>query len=109
MYLGQHIITAQGQTFEMVGALPCTTSMAEARLTLGYRTVEWNGLLLKGHEFHYSQLADYGLVAEPAHISSARGAAVPVQLYRQGNVLASYVHLYWADNKDFVEKLLNLK
>jgi cobyrinic acid a,c-diamide synthase len=109
MYLGQHIITAQGQAFEMVGALPCTTSMAEARLTLGYRTVEWNGLLLKGHEFHYSQLADYGLVAEPACISSARGVAVPVQLYRQGNVLASYVHLYWADNKDFVEKLLNLK
>jgi cobyrinic acid a,c-diamide synthase len=109
MYLGQHIITAQGQAFEMVGALPCTTSMAEAKLTLGYRAVEWNGLMLKGHEFHYSQLADYGLVAEPAHISSARGVAVPVQLYRQGNVLASYVHLYWADNKNFVEKLLNLK
>jgi cobyrinic acid a,c-diamide synthase len=109
MYLGQHIITAQGQAFEMVGALPCTTSMAEAKLTLGYRAVEWNGLSLKGHEFHYSQLADYGLAAEPARISSARGAAVPVQLYRRGNVLASYVHLYWADNKEFVEKLLGLK
>lgn len=109
MYLGQHIITSQGQALEMVGTLPCTTSMAEAKLTLGYRTVEWNGLMLKGHEFHYSQLADYGLVVEPARISSARGAVVPVQLYRQGNVLASYVHLYWADNKWFVEKLLNLK
>lgn len=109
MYLGQHIITAQGQVLAMVGALPCTTSMAEAKLTLGYRTVEWHGLTLKGHEFHYSQLADHGLVAEPAHISSARGAAVPVQLYRRGNVLASYVHLYWGDSKHFVEKLVGLK
>lgn len=106
MYLGQQIITAQGQAFAMVGALPCVTSMAEARLTLGYRAVEWKGLALKGHEFHYSQLADHGLVPEPARISSARGTEVPVQFYRQGNVLASYVHLYWGDSKEFVRKLL---
>ncbi|MGI4736038.1 MAG: cobyrinate a,c-diamide synthase [Janthinobacterium lividum] len=106
MYLGQRIINAQGQAFAMVGALPCETSMTNAKLTLGYRTVEWNGLTIKGHEFHYSQLADYGLTPEPARITSAKGVAVPVQLYRQGNVLASYVHLYWGDNKDFVQLLL---
>lgn len=106
MYLGQQIINAQGQSFPMVSALACVTSMEAAKLTLGYRTVEWKGLTVKGHEFHYSQLADYGLTPEPARITSAKGAEVPVQLYRQGKVLASYVHLYWGDSKGFVEKLL---
>jgi cobyrinic acid a,c-diamide synthase len=109
MYLGQQIIDALGQAFPMVGALACDTSMEAAKLTLGYRTVEWNGLTLKGHEFHYSQLADHGLTPEPARITSAKGAGVPVQLYRQGKVLASYVHLYWGDNKEFIQHLLGLK
>ena len=108
MYLGSNIVDADGQAFPMVGALPCATSMASAKLTLGYRAVEWNGLQLKGHEFHYSKLTDHGLAPEPARITSARGASVPVQLYRQGNVLASYVHLYWADEQRFVEKLVGL-
>jgi cobyrinic acid a,c-diamide synthase len=109
MYLGEQIIDALGQAFPMVGALACDTSMEAAELTLGYRTVEWNGLTLKGHEFHYSQLADHGLTPEPARITSAKGAGVPVQLYRQGKVLASYVHLYWGDNKEFIQHLLGLK
>jgi cobyrinic acid a,c-diamide synthase len=109
MYLGQQLIDAQGQAFPMVGALACDTSMEAAKLTLGYRTVEWNGLTIKGHEFHYSQLADHGLTPEPARITSAKGGGVPVQLYRQGNVLASYVHLYWGDSKDFVKELLALQ
>jgi cobyrinic acid a,c-diamide synthase len=109
MYLGQQLIDAQGQAFPMVGALACDTSLAAAKLTLGYRTVEWKSLTLKGHEFHYSQLADHGLTPEPARITSAKGASVPVQLYRQGNVLASYVHVYWGDNKHFAKELLALK
>jgi len=109
MYLGQQIIDAQGKAFPMVGALACDTSMVAAKLTLGYRAVEWKGLTLKGHEFHYSQLADHGLTPEPARITSAKGVGVPVQLYRQGNVLASYVHLYWGDNKAFIENLAGLK
>jgi cobyrinic acid a,c-diamide synthase len=108
MYLGQQIINAQGHARSMVGVLPCDTSMAAAKLTLGYRAVAWKGLTIRGHEFHYSQLADHGLTPEPAHIASAKGAGVPVQLYRQGKVLASYVHLYWGDNKAFVEQLLGL-
>jgi cobyrinic acid a,c-diamide synthase len=109
MYLGQRLIDAQGQAFPMVGVLACDTSMAAAKLTLGYRTVEWHGLTLRGHEFHYSQLTDHGLTPEPVRITSAKGLPVPVQLYRQGNVLASYVHLYWGDNKRFAEELLALK
>ena len=106
MYLGQQLVDAQGQSFAMVGALPCTTSMVEARLTLGYRAVAWNGLTINGHEFHYSRLADHGLTPAPAAVTNAKGAAVAAPLYRQGNVWASYVHLYWGENPAFIEALL---
>jgi cobyrinic acid a,c-diamide synthase len=106
MYLGQQLIDARRQPFAMVGVLPCTTSMAGARLTLGYRTVAWNGLTISGHEFHYSTLADHGLTPAPATVTNAKGVVVAAPLYRQGNVWASYVHLYWGENPAFIEALL---
>ena len=106
MYLGQQLLDAQGHSFAMAGVLPCTTSMVAAKLTLGYRSVAWNGLTIKGHEFHYSSLADHGLTPAPAVVTNAKGVAVPAPLYRQGNVWASYVHLYWGENQAFIEALL---
>lgn len=106
MYLGQQLLDAQGQSFAMAGVLPCTTSMVAARLTLGYRSVVWNGLTIKGHEFHYSSLADHSLTPAPAIVTNAKGVAVPAPLYRQGHVWASYVHLYWGENPAFIEALL---
>ncbi|RYY09161.1 MAG: cobyrinate a,c-diamide synthase, partial [Cytophagaceae bacterium] len=105
MYLGQHLLDAQGQRFAMAGVLPCTTSMVQAKLTLGYRSVAWNNLTIKGHEFHYSSLTDLGLTPAPAVVTNAKGAEVPAPLYRQGNVWASYVHLYWGENPAFMEAL----
>lgn len=106
MYLGQQLVDAQGHRFAMVGALPCTTSMAAAKLTLGYRSVAWNNLIIKGHEFHYSSLGDHALTSAPAVVTNAKGVEVAAPLYRQGNVWASYVHLYWGENPAFIEALL---
>ena len=106
MYLGEQLVDAQGQSFAMVGVLPCTTSMVNAKLTLGYRSVAWNNLTIKGHEFHYSNLSDLGLTPAPAVVTNAKGVEVPAPLYRQGSVWASYVHLYWGENPAFIEALL---
>ncbi|UOQ68886.1 cobyrinate a,c-diamide synthase (plasmid) [Hymenobacter volaticus] len=106
MYLGRAIVTAQRESFAMAGVLPGTTSMANAKLTLGYRALEWEDVQIKGHEFHYSQLEDQGLMAAPVEITNAKGVAVPVQVYRHGNVWASYVHLYWGEDAAFITKLL---
>ncbi|WP_046246102.1 cobyrinate a,c-diamide synthase [Hymenobacter terrenus] len=107
MYLGRDVVDAQGRTFAMAGVLPCTTYMTNAKMTLGYRQLAWNGLTIKGHEFHYSQLDDHGLTPASAQITNAKGVAVPVELYRQGNVWASYVHVYWGENPVFIEHLLS--
>ncbi|HEX8428682.1 cobyrinate a,c-diamide synthase [Hymenobacter sp.] len=107
MYLGRAIVTAQGESFPMAGVLPGTTSMENAKMTLGYRALTWSGLQVKGHEFHYSRLEDHGLVAAPLEVTNAKGVPVPVQVYRHGNVWASYMHLYWGEDSAFIAQLLD--
>lgn len=107
MYLGQGIEDKQGAVFPMVGALPLTTSMRTAKLTLGYRRVDWNGLALNGHEFHYSTLQESVSSDSLATITNAKGIPVETKLYRVSNTFASYVHLYWGNNPAFIHQLLS--
>ncbi len=94
IYLGEEI---DGK--KMCGVLPLTTTMKEARLTLGYRTVAIDGITLRGHEFHYSRIADDSR-AEKAQSqqTNVRGHDVATPVYRYKNVIAGYTHLYWAEN-----------
>jgi cobyrinic acid a,c-diamide synthase len=106
MYLGNEIITSQGLNFAMAGVLDCITSMENSKLTLGYRTIKWNDLELKGHEFHYSRLLENTLETESVTIKNAKGIEVETQLYRKLNTFASYIHLYWGERVEFIEYLL---
>lgn len=108
MYLGQSLTDTQGHTFPMAGVLPCATSMENSKLVLGYRTAQWEGLTLKGHEFHHSHLTELDTSSFHAQVSNARGAPVPAKVYRQHNTIASYLHLYWAENPAFINWLLDL-
>ena len=92
----------------MAGVLPCTTSLENSKLTLGYRTAQWNGLTLQGHEFHYSHLTELEQVPSDARVTNAKGAEVPAKVYRQHNTIASYLHLYWAEKPAFIHWLLGL-
>lgn len=108
MYLGRHIIDEEGNAFLMAGTFEFSTSMQNKKLSLGYRKVELEGLTLKGHEFRYSSLVDF---ASAQHLSgfqnltgvgkvfSARGHEVETKVYRHKNVLASYIHFYWAEGQ----------
>lgn len=106
MYLGNEIITSEGLNYSMAGILDCSTSMENSKLTLGYRTIQLNDLELKGHEFHYSRLVENALCAESVIIKNAKGIEVETQLFRKLNTFASYVHLYWGENRSFIEYLL---
>ncbi|GAC1596987.1 MAG: cobyrinate a,c-diamide synthase [Hymenobacter sp.] len=108
MYLAQTLTDAQGQTFPMAGVLPCATSMENSKLTLGYRTAQWEGLTLKGHEFHYSHLTELEASSFQAQVSNAKGAQVLAKVYRQHNTISSYLHLYWAENPALIHWLLDL-
>ena len=94
---------------EMVGVLPfsITNERKRRKLTLGYRRFDYNGWRLKGHEFHYTQLAvpeaggkesgAYSLTPSIVQVFNARGEKVATPIFRYKNLIASYTHLYWGE------------
>jgi cobyrinic acid a,c-diamide synthase len=118
MYLTEGIVSEAG-TFPLVGALPGWCQMGQ-RLNMGYREVEIQqptllaaaGTRLRGHEFHYSTWqpaqdwdAPYRILA---HSSRASGTEPRPEGYARENLLASYVHLHFAQDDrlahNFVER-----
>lgn len=101
IYLGKSL-ECEGRLWEMAGVLPVESTMEGARLTLGYRSMEWKGRVWKGHEFHYSRTLHPEVLPSLGVQHNARGGLTPVPLYRKGNVIAGYTHWYWGEN-DFLD------
>lgn len=107
MYLGKAIIDQQGKAYPMVGVFDFITSMEKMKLHLGYRTIHWEDLIFKGHEFHYSTIEQDNRIPTIGQMSNARGATVATSIYCFKRVRASYVHLYWG-REDLLEQLFLL-
>lgn len=101
IYLGRDI-----DGVDMCGVLPLHVTMEGARLSLGYRQVDIGGFGIRGHEFHYSRVADDAGVPSIACQYNAKGQPVVTPLYRHKNCIAGYTHLYWAETD--ILKLWNL-
>ena len=85
---------------EMCNVFPFSATMQNARLHLGYRSMLWHDQIIRGHEFHYSEIVpqevpDNVTVEQGQH--SAAGKAVSTPIYHYKNVIAGYTHWYWAD------------
>ena len=105
MYLSRGIYTDGEPSFvPLVGALPFAISSRKAsrKLHLGYRSFEYRGVLLKGHEFHYTDFADTDRPASLVEMHDARGNIVDTPLFRSQGVLASYTHLYWGETPELL-------
>ncbi|HVI45270.1 MAG TPA: cobyrinate a,c-diamide synthase [Chitinophaga sp.] len=101
MYLGEAITDESGQTFTMAGLLPVRTSMQHKKLSLGYRQVYIDNILLKGHEFHYSRYEKAPVIASAdIRVLNARGETLDSPVFRTNNILAGYMHFYFGDNAD---------
>lgn len=98
MYLSTSISDKEGIVYPMVGILPQRAIMQNMKLNLGYRSFEYAGIQVKGHEFHYSDIEDLpqSLLSETT-IYNAKGVATKTKLIRYKNVIAGYTHIYWAD------------
>jgi cobyrinic acid a,c-diamide synthase len=99
MYLGNQITNADGIGYPMAGFLPIETSMEKAKLSLGYREVQLNGKIIKGHEFHYSTAVENENLPTIGNVFNAKGIEVQTPIYKLKNVMASYIHFYWGDSK----------
>jgi cobyrinic acid a,c-diamide synthase len=103
MYLGESI-QIQGEHFPMVGLFPFDFVMGKKPQGHGYTILEVvrdnpffpRGTVLKGHEFHYSQMVPDPGPEFPMAFAVTRGAGIGGQ--REGllyqNVLGTYTHLH---------------
>lgn len=115
MYLAQRIETLEANHYPMTGLLPVNTRMLDHKKSLGYVEVTLNkeslwgtpGTVLRGHEFHYSELA-----ADPTTNSQweaiyavrrRRSNTVSREGFQCGSLLASYAHLHLASHPEALD------
>ena len=101
IYLGK-TLKYNDKIYKMSGILPIDSTMDNAKLTLGYRSMIYNGIEYRGHEFHYSHTVNTDVLPSAAILYSARGKEAQVPLYRKNQVIAGYTHWYWGD-KNFMD------
>ena len=102
MYLCRAIRDEEGKAYPMCGVLDQEATMEGMRLRLGYRKLRLGGREYRGHEFHYSSIVPQVVGEETVGEQlTARDEVAPTLLYRRGNVLAGYTHLYFAEQDPF--------
>jgi len=119
MYLCEALLDQHGNRYPMAGCFPFTTRMFSQLKALGYReitltrdTVIGNqGMIVRGHEFHYSELTTNTPDVQNAYrISDRSGLDKPPDGYRVKRTLGSYNHLHFGSQpeaaKHFVENCL---
>jgi cobyrinic acid a,c-diamide synthase len=116
MYLGEAIVTLQGERFPMVGVFPYDFVMGRKPQGHGYTVLEVSGAnpffspgaQLKGHEFHYSRIEPEPGPDAAMAFRVVRGSGMGG--HREGllykNVLATYTHLHALGARDWAPALV---
>ncbi len=106
MALSRFIETPEGKKVPMAGVLPFGTRMLSRRKALGYTEVVLRercllgepGTVLRGHEFHYSEISgeqEHPAMKHAYELRARKFEMVRPEGYMIGSVLASYIHLHW--------------
>jgi len=119
MYLCETLMDRHGNRYPMAGIFPFTTEMFPRLKALGYREITLTrhtpigeqGMILRGHEFHYSELTTHTPDVPSAYrISDRSGLDKPPDGYLTKRTLGSYNHLHFGSQpqaaKWFVDNCL---
>lgn len=109
MYLCRELETREGHRYPMCDCFPFHTRMHDRLRTLGYREVEVDGdtllggrgRMLRGHEFHYSDIVDVGDADPPDtayNVASRKGGQHRSEGYVVDRTLGSYIHLHFGSD-----------
>ena len=112
MYLGKQCVDAQHVRHNLVGIVPYTFHMRTERAQLGYRELTTQretiigpaGTRLRGHEFHWSHIAEPLIEKHTPYQFAGEGMAK--EGYATKTVLASYIHIPLAANPQAMAELL---
>jgi cobyrinic acid a,c-diamide synthase len=114
MYLAKDITVIDGERYEMTGVFPFETRMTK-KPRLGYREIELlencilgrKGDILRGHEFHYSELINDKYKTEESDVYAVKDNRDRVVGQAGGfkykNTLASYIHVHFGSNRQIAE------
>lgn len=117
MALTEALIDTDGRRWPMAGLVPGETQMQTRLVGLGYRlaTARADNLLVqaghtvRGHEFHYSQ---WQIEPLPTHDHTAwllrrrTEDATQIEGYACGNLLASYLHIHFAQDPSLAKRFV---
>ncbi len=115
MYLCSELQDQQGLRFPMVGCFPFKTRMLPRLKALGYRQVQLarrtiigeRGAVVRGHEFHYSELAAAPSTAESVYrIAGRDGGHMTMEGHVLRRTLGSYIHLHFGSAPQAAETLV---
>ena len=107
MYLGETIRDVDGRAFPMAGCFPLQFKMFSRLKSLGYREVTLTadtllgrpGQVIRGHEFHYSELAGQTTdLAQVYRVTTRTGLEKNIEGYKINRCLGSYIHLHFESN-----------
>lgn len=111
MYLTEGIIDQDNVFHKMVGAFPVKARMQKTRASLGYREVQTQsgccfgpaGTVLRGHEFHYSNIDEM-----PKHIERIYAVNNGTsEGYTYKKVLGGYMHLHFGFAPQVASEFIN--
>ncbi len=112
MYLCGGIVGKEGEKWPMTGCFPFTIRMLPRLRSLGYRELTLRedtllgnkGALIRGHEFHYSEIDGKTDPVETVfHVTPRIGKKTTEEGYRVNRTLGGYLHLHFASNMEIPE------
>ena len=106
--------SAEQPSADFVGLFPVRCRMLPRRKALGYRQVELTqnciigvqGAVVRGHEFHYSEIGIMPQEVRRCYEVSRRGEVLGMEGFQIRNCLASYIHLHFGSNPEIAEAIV---
>jgi cobyrinic acid a,c-diamide synthase len=114
IYLTEGVYDLNGKFFPFAGIFKDRAIMHNRLRSLGYAEVEtldnrfWGkrGLIIRGHEFHYSYLKNNGTQLEKIYkVTMRKQSNNKLEGYIENNTLGSYIHLHFGSNSSIIEYL----
>jgi cobyrinic acid a,c-diamide synthase len=103
LYLLESLTDSAGQRAEMLGLLPGHAVMQKRLTAIALQEIRMPGGGLRGHTFHYSRL---DTTLEPiARGECPNHGKTSEPVYRNGKLIASYVHTYFPSNAEAAARL----
>jgi len=117
VYLTEGLEASDDQpSADFAGVFAARCRMLPRRKALGYRQVELTsdtiigkvGAIMRGHEFHYSEISTMPEEVECSYKVSRQGVVLAGEGYRIRNCLGSYIHLHFGSNLEIAGAFVSL-